>query len=150
MISHQEKRYWSKVNKLCETECWGWKGGLTDKGYGQFYITDKTKKIGMRGIGAHRYAYELANGPIPVGKVVDHMCFNRSCQNPKHLRVLTMIENSLRENRVPITHCKRGHEFTPDNTRRHSTTGCRVCITCLRAYQREWMHEYYWRKKDIN
>lgn len=32
-----------------------------------------------------------------------------------------------------ITHCKRGHEFTPENTQVYKTTGRRRCIACTKA-----------------
>jgi hypothetical protein len=33
------------------------------------------------------------------------------------------------------THCKRGHEFTPENTRLRPPKNWRQCITCARAYE---------------
>jgi len=36
----------------------------------------------------------------------------------------------------PRTHCKRGHELTPENTRIASNGG-RTCLTCKRAKARE-------------
>ena len=35
-----------------------------------------------------------------------------------------------------ITHCKRGHEFTPENTR--ISDGRRVCRTCVKLRMRDW------------
>ncbi len=37
------------------------------------------------------------------------------------------------------THCKRGHEFTPENTyyRRDSANGLRQCRTCIRARNKQ-------------
>lgn len=43
---------------------------------------------------AHRIAWELANHePIPAGWVVDHICHNRACCNPEHLRICTQGQN---------------------------------------------------------
>lgn len=36
----------------------------------------------------HRYVWQRDNGPIPEGYEVDHMCHNRACCEPSHLRLL--------------------------------------------------------------
>jgi hypothetical protein len=42
---------------------------------------------------AHRVSYELANGPIPTGVVIDHVCHTPSCVRPDHLRPATTKQN---------------------------------------------------------
>ena len=88
---------------------------------------------------AHRLAYEAAYGDIPDGLVIDHLCRNRRCINPQHLEAVTIGENALRGVGSPAqnarkTHCKRGHEFTQENTIRlpHDRRECRAC---RREYQ---------------
>ena len=70
--------------------CIFWMGAVAH-GYGVF-------EHGHRGgIKAHRYSYEFLVGPIPKGMDIDHICGNRRCVNPEHLRVTTRKENA--ENR---------------------------------------------------
>lgn len=76
-----EERFWSKVEKT--DGCWNWIAGQLATGYGSF---DGNKK-------AHRVSYEMHKGKIPDGLFVDHMCHNRLCVNPKHLRVVTHKQN---------------------------------------------------------
>ena len=83
---------------------------------------------------AHRVAYELTNGPIPDGLELDHLCRVRHCVNPSHIEAVTHRENTLRgtgpiPHRARQSHCKHGHEFTPENTYR-LPNGCRHCRTC--------------------
>lgn len=124
------RRFWSKVR--VGDECWEWVGGKS-RGYGSFSYQGKIRK-------AHRFAYELLVGPIPEGLELDHLrpfCSTRACVRPDHLEPVTHEENSSRVGRR-LTHCKRGHEFTPENTRvqivrqRGKTYRWRKCKTCQR------------------
>lgn len=83
-----EERFWSKVDKSAGPEgCWPWKAGKFKDGYGLFNLAGKKVK-------AHRMAFELGKGPIPVGMDVLHDCDNHPCCNPDHLRAGTQLDNA--------------------------------------------------------
>ena len=80
-----EDRFWEKVIKT--DECWWWTAKKNHKGYGMF-VWDKNAR------GAHRLAYEHLVGPVPAGLVLDHVCRNKSCVNPAHLRPIDNRSNA--------------------------------------------------------
>lgn len=120
-----EQRFFDKVNK---TEgCWLWVAPPGESGYG--YLA-----INRRPVLAHRFSYELHNGPIPEGLQVNHTCDVRTCVNPEHLYSGTQQENMRDRDtrgRNPMsnkTHCKRGHPYDEENTyNRLSSRSCRAC-----------------------
>lgn len=81
----EAERFWSKVDQRGPEECWPWLAARRGR-YGFFNVPPTT-------IGAHRYAYQAAHGPVPEGLVVDHMCRNSICVNPNHLQAVTVSEN---------------------------------------------------------
>ena len=116
-----------------EKGCWIWTGnaGQPPRDYGYMTYRKRSWRV-------HRLSYALHKGPIPEGMVVCHTCDTPRCCNPDHLWIGTQDDN-LADMRARNGHylsnktvCKRGHEFTPDNTWTDST-GRRHCRICARA-----------------
>lgn len=107
-------KFWSKTN-AAPSGCVLWIGASDKKGYGMFWANGK----GWR---AHRFSYVLAHGELSEELTIDHLCRVPGCVNPHHLEAVSSKTNTLRGYGISAqnkrkTHCKRGHEFTPENTR---------------------------------
>ena len=66
--------------------CVVWTGALTNAGYARIRVAGSK-------VYAHRYAWEQANGSIPAGADIDHICHNRSCVSVEHLRIASREQN---------------------------------------------------------
>lgn len=117
-------------------DCLRWIGSTNGKGYGVIII-------GGRGMMTHRIMYEMFAGPIPDGLQLDHLCRNPICANVDHLEPVTRRENILRGISVTAanarkTHCKRGHEFTAENTLLVAAgRQCRTCANLMKRARRK-------------
>lgn len=128
-----EQRFHAKV-VMGPNGCWVWTG-TSCRGYGHFSVTTDGRERSPK---AHRWSWESANGPIPEGLQIDHLCRNTRCVNPDHMEAVTPGENSRRHART-ITHCPAGHEHGEINT--YVNAGKRQCRACDRdrkAAKRRW------------
>lgn len=80
------ERFWKHVSIGNPDECWDWTGSVA-AGYGTF--NEGCGKL----IGAHRYSWKFANGPIPKNKEICHSCDRKICVNPAHLFPGSRLEN---------------------------------------------------------
>jgi len=125
--------------KKRDDACWLWKAARHPGGYGAIAVKG-SRRIAL----AHRYIYELLVGPIPNGMQLDHLCRQRGCVNPAHLRVVTSKENSNAPGskcgshfRLK-THCPKGHPYDSGNTY-IGRAGARVCRACKsEKAKRDW------------
>ena len=95
--------------------------------------------------GAHTIIYEIHNGPIPDGICVLHTCDTPACCNINHLRAGTHTENmrDMAKKKRSVgprkfwTHCKRGHEFTEENTfHPKAAPHHRGCLECRKYWNK--------------
>lgn len=128
------KRWSSKVEKS-DSGCWAWIGATTRNGYGQVYLK-------YEHILAHRLTWVAHHKrDVPEGLTLDHLCRNRACVNPAHLEPVPFRTNLLRgvspvAVNARATHCKHGHELSPDNLVERYLPEKRACKTCRVASDR--------------
>lgn len=113
------------------------------------YLNVGLRKDGRRKvIGVHRLVASAFHGPPGEGQEARHRDNDPTNNRASNLTWGTHEENVGDTVRAgnhyshgrTLTHCKRGHEFSPDNTRRSTSGGIerRICITCDRDKARRW------------
>ena len=138
-------RFWEKVtlegpvpeHKPELGNCWVWLNGDDGRGYGSFSITSQEK------LKAHRFSYELSNGPIPHKMTLDHLCLVKRCVRPSHMEVVTQGENARRAGGLDRTlrerqegkRCSRGHVKDEHNIGVNVDNGGAYCLDCVALYR---------------
>lgn len=111
--------------------CWSWAGAHDSNGYACVWWNGQQRSL-------HKVLYELLRGPVPDGKVLDHIvCDDKSCPNPWHVEPETNVANMLRSPAAPATinaakdRCIHGHaDWRP------KSNGGRRCAECDRIEAR--------------
>mgnify|MGYP000973833453 CR=1 FL=1 len=113
------------------------------------YLQVALHREGRRGRAfVHRLVLEAFSGPCPSGMEACHIDGDPANNALSNLRWGTHSENMFDKVRhgthheANKTHCKSGHEFSPENTYL-TAEGKRRCRTC----QRRWRRNYLARKK---
>lgn len=131
-------KIFSKILINKENSCWEYTGAIGGDGYGRFSIYPNG---GRKYLLVHRIMFKLFKEDLVSNKVIDHICMNRKCCNPDHLRQVTLKENAMENTYYAIgtkerntTHCPSGHEYTEDNTylyyQKKTGKTMRNCVTC--------------------
>lgn len=132
------ERLMRKIRIEASSGCWLWTGTKTN-GYGRIARGHQWEEDAL----THRVAYESFVGPIPDGQEIHHLCENRLCCCPSHLRAVTYREHIVELTKgnaaylnARKTHCIKGHEYTPANTLiMHWHNNSRRCRVCRNAYE---------------
>lgn len=142
LLADMPPRFQAKV-AVRDNGCWEWTAYCNPKGYGILGGTGHSTL-------AYKYAWELTNGPVPPGLVLDHFlhpvtCCGPACANPTHVRPVTHRENTLRSDfslaasYTAADFCAAGHPLTPENTGWYPSRGrfCRACGPAVSRIRRK-------------
>lgn len=84
-----EERFWEKVDRRGDDECWLWTGSVDGYGYGMFRPYSR-KTSAVR---AHVMALRLSGVEVVGDQCGLHRCDNPPCCNPRHLFVGSKNDN---------------------------------------------------------
>lgn len=112
IMNDDEARFWSKVDRRGDDDCWLWTGSTNSTGYGIF-------SAGGRILLAHRWAYGHFVGDVPEDRpLLDHACHSRaqecranmSCEHRRCVNFLQGDPEALHlEPVTKLVNCRRAH-----------------------------------------
>lgn len=134
------ERAYTNVDKQTDG-CWISRYSVASHGYSQIGWQTKTSRHVVLG---HRAAWVHVSGQVPLGMTLDHLCKERRCVNPEHLRMLPNFENARRTEGKDwgMGVCANGHSsenLIAISTRRtksgikRSGLGCSICYRMYAA-----------------
>lgn len=134
------ERILAKILIDSKTGCWNWQGFRDPHGYGRMGIGKRTSVL------VHRAAWDAWGGMVVVaGFELHHICENKPCCNPDHLRYVSHREhvtelspNNVAFKSAAVTHCPFGHEYPTTVTVLGSGKRARICRPCARRRVREF------------
>jgi hypothetical protein len=93
-------RYEAKVYRNPLVPCWFFTGAISDTGHASFRAGSLPGRTRRGTVPGHLYGYQLRYGIIPRlgwsqrSFTGAHTCDEASCQNPDHLRIVDIAENT--------------------------------------------------------
>lgn len=130
--------FWSRVTRKGPDECWLWTGPSTSGGRGTFSFSGKR-------FVASRFALILRAGhPADDSLFACHSCDNPACCNPSHLWWGSNADNILDAStkgrlwQNKVTHCPKGHPYSPENMRivKGNQRRCQACAVAANRVRR--------------
>jgi hypothetical protein len=123
-VTDKAKQRWPKRRdgtpwwRETEDGCWEWQHPVSEGRY-------PTMRCGKNSVRAHRFAFEVAFGPISKGADIHHRCGNKLCVNPNHLEMVSRQAHSSRHSRLsPEAVRQIRSEYRP-GANRHRPTNLR-------------------------